>query len=89
MYAGHVPLDDPRISPVRADATGLGPTLVVYGDREIPRDDIARFVRQLEQARVEVSAFVARDLPHNALIFAELHPNAAAGFARTVAFIRE
>ena len=39
-YAGTIALDDPRLSPVQADARGLCPTLIVSGDREIPRDDI-------------------------------------------------
>jgi acetyl esterase/lipase len=50
LFAGDVPLDDGRVSPVYARLEGLAPTLVIAGDAEIPRDDILRFADALERA---------------------------------------
>ena len=75
LYAGDVPLDDPRISPIRAELGGLSPVLVIAGEVEIPRDDILAFVGCLESAGVDVTLHVAPDMPHNPPVFAAYHPN--------------
>lgn len=43
-YAGTTPLDDPAVSPLYADLTGLPPVLVQVGSDEILLDDAVRFV---------------------------------------------
>jgi acetyl esterase/lipase len=86
-YAGDIALDDPRLSPVHADARGLCPTLIVSGDREIPRDDILALARKLQSAGVPLTLHTATDMPHNALVFAGMHPSADAAFDAVVAFV--
>lgn len=86
-YAGNISLDDPRLSPVHADMHGLCPTLIVSGEREIPRDDILTLARKLQSASVPLTLHTATDMPHNALVFAGMHPSADAAFDAVVAFL--
>jgi acetyl esterase/lipase len=86
-FAGDMELDDPRLSPVKADARGLCHTMIVSGDREIPYDDILALARRLQLSGVPLTLHTATDMPHNALIFAGMHPSADAAFTAVVAFI--
>ena len=54
-YAGTVPLDDPRVSPLYADLTGFPPTLVHVGGDEILLDDAVRFVDACRAQGVDAS----------------------------------
>lgn len=72
-FAGDIPLDDPRISPIRANLAGLAPTFVAVGSAEIPRDDIVAFANALEKAGVDVTLHVAKDMPHMPVVFADYH----------------
>ena len=74
MFAGDVPLSDPRLSPVHADLGGLAPTLVLVGECETPRDDILALASRLENAGVATTLHRATDMPHNAPLFASYHP---------------
>lgn len=87
-FAGDVPLNDPRLSPVRAKLDRLAPTLIVVGSAEIPRDDILALASALEQAGVDVTRHVADELPHNPPIFADYHPAARASVDAIASFIR-
>ncbi len=75
MFAGDVPLSDPRLSPTNADLEGLAPCLVLVGECEIPRDDIVKLATRLEAAGVETTLHRAPDMPHNAPVFAAYHPS--------------
>lgn len=86
-YAGGIPLDDPRLSPLRARLEGIAPTFVAAGSVEIPRDDILALAGALEKAGVEVTRHLAEDLPHFPLIFADYHPAGAACLAAIARFI--
>lgn len=87
-FAGGVALDDPRLSPVRADLAGLAPTFLSVGTAEIPRDDILALAAALEEAGVDVTRHVAVDLPHLAPIFADFHTGGAACVDAIARFIR-
>lgn len=54
-YAGGLDLDDPRVSPLYGDLTGLPPMLVHVGSDEILRDDARRLVTRARQAGVDAS----------------------------------
>ena len=88
MFAGALPLTDPRISPLHAELKGLAPTLVLVGECEIPRDDILALAARLESAGVDTEVHRAPDMPHNAPMFASYHPegkralDAMASFAK-------
>jgi len=53
-YAGDVPLDDPRVSPLYADFTNLPPMLVQVGTAEILLDDSIRLAKRAKAAGVEL-----------------------------------
>src|SRR5689334_14572555 len=75
-FANEVPLNDPRLSPIRAKLKDLAPTLVVLSSAEIPRDDILALTSALESAGVEITRHVVKDSPHNPPVFATYHKNA-------------
>jgi monoterpene epsilon-lactone hydrolase len=63
-YAGETALDDPLVSPVYADLTGLPPMLVHVGADEILRDDAVRLVERARAAGVDASVGVYEGLWH-------------------------
>lgn len=54
-YAGDTPLDDPGVSPLYGDLSGLPPSLVHVGSEEILFDDAARLVMRAREAGVDAS----------------------------------
>jgi acetyl esterase/lipase len=80
-YAGGVPLDDPRISPLGADLAGLAPLLVVAGEAERLIDECRAFVDRAKAAGVTAELCVAPDMPHNVPALAGFHPAAERAFA--------
>jgi acetyl esterase/lipase len=87
-FAGDMPLDDPRLSPVNARLDGLGPILVVVGEVEIPRDDILALANRLRAAKVDVSVHAAKDMPHNPPVLAAYHPNGQRALEEIARFVR-
>jgi epsilon-lactone hydrolase len=63
-YAGRAALDDPLVSPLYADLTGLPPMLVHVGGDEILRDDACRLVERARAAGVEASLGIFAGLWH-------------------------
>lgn len=88
-FAGGIRLDDPRLSPVYAKLEGLSPALVTVGEAEIPRDDILALAARLKEAGVDVTLHVAKDMPHNAPVFAAYHPEGLAALEAMAKFTRE
>lgn len=60
---------DPSISPLFADLTGLPPTLVQVGSKEILLDDAQRFKVQAEDAGVDVTFKLYTGMWHNFMMF--------------------
>lgn len=54
-YRGNLPLDDPRISPINADLTGLPPMLIQVGSQEILLNDARRLAEKAREAGVAVT----------------------------------
>jgi epsilon-lactone hydrolase len=54
-YAGGAPLEDPLVSPLYGDLTGLPPMLVHVGTDEILLDDAVRLVDRAREAGVDAS----------------------------------
>jgi acetyl esterase/lipase len=75
-YAGDLPLDDPRLSPVRADLTGLPPLLLHAGDAEVLRDDVLRCAEVAKAAGVDVTCVTWPDMLHVWHMFAPRLPEA-------------
>lgn len=63
-YAGDRSLDDPLVSPLYADLTGLPPMLVHAGDHEILLDDARRTVERAREAGVVADLGVFDGLWH-------------------------
>lgn len=90
-YAGGLPLDDPRVSPLEADLTGLPPVFVQVGDSDLLLDDALRLADRGWQAGVAVSLDVAAGMPHVFQLFAGagLLPEADAAVARLAEWLDE
>jgi epsilon-lactone hydrolase len=87
LFAGEVPVGDPRLSPVRARLDGLSSVFLCVGEAEIPRDDILALGRALTSAGVDVTLHVAKDMPHNPPVFAAYHPEGLAALEAIGRFI--
>jgi acetyl esterase/lipase len=87
-FAGDAALDDPRISPTHAKLEGVAPVLVIAGELEIPRDDILAFAKKLDEAGVDVTVHVAKDMPHNPPVFAAYHPHGQAALDEAARFVK-
>jgi epsilon-lactone hydrolase len=88
-FAGEVPLDDPRVSPLGAELAGLSPFLVVAGGAERLIDEVTELVERAQRAGVAAELFVAPDMPHNPAALADFHPHAEKSLARCGSFIAE
>ncbi|MFC3053501.1 alpha/beta hydrolase [Kordiimonas pumila] len=64
LYAGEHPLTHPYISPLFADLTGLPPTLIHVGTREILMSDSTRLARAAKKAGVPVELAVFEAMWH-------------------------
>jgi len=75
-YAGDLPRDDPRVSPARADLTGLPPLLVQVGGAECLLDDALRFADAARAAGVDITCEQWPDMIHVWHMFAPRLPAA-------------
>jgi monoterpene epsilon-lactone hydrolase len=87
-YGAGRPLDDPLLSPVFADLTGLPPLLIQAGSHEILLDDATRLAARAAAADVQVSLEVTPGVPHVFQAFAAQLDEAGAALDSTGAFIR-
>jgi epsilon-lactone hydrolase len=64
-YAGDVPVDDPRVSPLYADLSkGFSPALIVVGTKEMLLSSSVRFYQALEAAGQSVKLDVHEGMWH-------------------------
>lgn len=68
-YRGQIAANDPRVSPLFADLTGLPPLLIQVGEQEILLDDALALERKAKAAGVEVSCEVYGGMWHNFQMF--------------------
>ena len=64
FYCNGHPADDPLISPVFADLSGLAPLFVQVGTEEVLFDDATRLVTRATQAGTPAELQVWDDMPH-------------------------
>lgn len=64
LWRGELDVEDPRVSPLFADLSGLGPVAVFSGTRDITNPDTRRLVEKLEAAGVPVAYHEEKDLIH-------------------------
>lgn len=55
LYRGELSDDDPRVSPLLADLSGLGPSLIVCGDRDILLADSRAFAAKAPNSELHVA----------------------------------
>ena len=87
-YVGETDPADPRVSPIRADLSGLPPTLVVLGGAETMRDQGERFVARAQAAGSPVVLDVAEGMVHVYAAFAMVSAVGRAAIRRMGAFVR-
>lgn len=63
-WRGELPIEDPRVSPLEGDMTGLGPVSLYCGTLDIVSPDSRLLVRKLEDAGVPVRYHEGTDLIH-------------------------
>jgi epsilon-lactone hydrolase len=83
-FAGATPLDDPRVSPLRAELSQLAPVLVQVGGAERLYDECLEFVERARNAGAHVELDVAAELPHLPPAFAGFHREADRALTRLV-----
>ena len=63
-FAGGLPLDDPRVSPINADHTGMPPITVHVGTRDITLADSRLLAERVAAAGGEITVHEAVGSPH-------------------------
>ena len=64
LYRGELPAEDPRVSPINGDLSGLGPITLVSGTHDILHSDAERFVPLAKEAGVPIDYHVAPEMLH-------------------------
>ena len=64
MYRGELPADDPRVSPINGDLSGLGPITLFSGTHDLLHSDAKRFVPLAKEAGVSIDYHEAPDMLH-------------------------
>ncbi len=64
IYRGELPAEDPRVSPINGDFSGLGPITVLSETHDILNSDAKRFVPLAKEAGVSIDYHEAPDMLH-------------------------
>jgi acetyl esterase/lipase len=80
--------DDPLVSPILADVTGLPPTLIVVGGVEVLLDECLSFASRLAQAHVQVELHAVPEMQHAAPTFGPSTPGAAPALTAITDFLK-
>lgn len=86
-YLGSKTPDDPAVSPLFADLTGLPPLLVQVGAREVFVGEAEELASRAKAAGVTVELEIAAGMPHIWHFFAALIPEAQAAIERAGKFL--
>lgn len=88
VYAGDVPLNDPKVSPVFGDLRGFPPLMVLCGSTEIVRSDAESIAHNAEAAGVPVDLRVWPKQPHAFPGLAQYSPEARAAITEMGSFLK-
>jgi epsilon-lactone hydrolase len=69
LYAGHLELDDPLVSPINGDLRGLPPLTVFTGTHDILDGDSQRLARMAREAGVQIDLREVDGAPHAFPVF--------------------
>ncbi|MEL6370773.1 MAG: alpha/beta hydrolase [Pseudomonadota bacterium] len=86
-YAGELPLDDPRVSPLFGDLAGLAPMVIFASTDELFRDDAICLQEKVSAIGGEAELHLEEGLVHVWPVFAPLIPEAKAAIDTTARFI--
>jgi len=89
QYAGTHDLDNPLISPLKANLSGLPPMLVQVGDAEVLLDDSTRLVERAKAAGVDATIEVWDEMIHVFQFFGAMLAEAGQATDKLGTFIRE
>ena len=64
LYRGELPAEDPRVSPINGDLSGLGPITLFSGTHDILNSDAKRFVPLAKEAGVSIDYHEAPGMLH-------------------------
>ncbi|GAA4991014.1 alpha/beta hydrolase [Yinghuangia aomiensis] len=87
LYLNGHPADDPLVSPLLADLTGLPPLFIQASSAERLLDDSLELAARAARAGVHVEMEIWPQMPHTWQITAGFLPEATEAAARTAAFI--
>ncbi|MFI6522660.1 alpha/beta hydrolase [Spirillospora sp. NPDC050679] len=87
-FLGHLDVTDPKVSPLRADLSGLPPTLLTAGSTELLYCDSETMARRLAEAGVPVTLQVWDRQLHVFQMFGSLLPESRTAIAELGAFVR-
>lgn len=88
-YLAGADAQNPEISPLLGDCSGLPPILLMASDAEILRDDIIFFARRLASAGITVELALWPRLPHAFPLLEDWFPEAARARHQISTFIEE
>lgn len=87
VYGGDIPFNDPRLSPIYADLTGLPPTLIQIGGHELFVDEGIELLRKATADELNVTLSVYQGMPHDfALLIPDLD-DSVKSFAEIKSFV--
>ena len=73
VYGGQIPWNDPRLSPIYADLTGLPPMLIQIGGYELFVDEGIELLKKATADELNVTLSVYKGMPHDfAMLLPEL-----------------
>lgn len=88
LYAAGRDLNDPLLSPINGDFSGLPPAILTTGTRDLLLSDTVRVHRKLRKAGVEASLQVFEGLSHGQFLLPFM-PETEEAFAEITAFMRQ
>ena len=86
LYAGTHDLKEPLLSPVYGDVSGLPPTILLSGTRDLFLSNTVRMHQKLLQAGVPATLLVFEALSHGQFEFAVDAPETAVAFHEVALF---